>query len=291
MLRVPVDIAARITGANAEEDKILIARGNVTASSVDFATTLFYLCHDNNSLISNTAMETLKSLSADIVVEISADETVHPKLLDAIARLHWTKQDVVDNLAINSALSQETASFLAAQGLALFALEVKEPIIDNEESNQVDDELLEDEVIDEENEEFKTKYQQSQVMGIGEKIKIGLTGDKEWRMILIKDSNKLVSGSVIKNPRITEPEILVIAKSAIQNDEVIRLICSNKEWVKNYQIRKALVENHKTPLPFALRYMASLTDKDLGFLAKSKNITTVLSTQARRLLNSKNKNR
>src|SRR6185369_14271847 len=119
---------------------------------------------------------------------------------------------------------------------------------------------------------------------ISEKIKMALTGDKEWRSVLINDNNKMVSGSVIKNPRITEGEILQILKVGVQNDEIIRLICANKEWVKNYLIRKALVECPKTPLPNALRFLASLGEKDVAAYAKSKNISSVISTQAKRLI-------
>ena len=125
------------------------------------------------------------------------------------------------------------------------------------------------------------------MMGIAEKIKMALSGDKEWRAILIKDSNKLVSGSVIKNPRITEAEIHTLVKTGVQNDEIMRLICSNKEWIKNYKIRKALVENPRTPLPNALRYLATLGVKDIAGYAKSKNIGSVISTQAKRMLLSK----
>jgi hypothetical protein len=149
--------------------------------------------------------------------------------------------------------------------------------------------LTDDEEFCEDEDEFRSKYQLSQQMGVGDKIKMALTGDKEWRNILLKDANKLVSGAVVKNPRITEGEILTIAKSNVQNDEIMRVICANKEWVKIYMIRKALVENHRTPLPVALRFMASLTEKDLAFLAKSKNVSTVIAGQARRALISKNK--
>ena len=69
----------------------------------------------------------------------------------------------------------------------------------------------------------------------------------------------------------------------------MRAICINREWLKNYQIRKALVMNCKTPLPAALRFLATLTDKDIAFLAKSKNVSTVVSTQARRLILNKKK--
>jgi hypothetical protein len=113
---------------------------------------------------------------------------------------------------------------------------------------------------------------------------MALTGDKEWRSILIKDANKLVSGGVVKNPRITEAEILNLVKTGVQNDEIMRLICSNKEWVKNIKIRKALVENPRTPVPNALRFLATLGEKDIAGYAKSKNLSSVISTQAKRML-------
>ena len=96
---------------------------------------------------------------------------------------------------------------------------------------------------------------------------------------------------MVKNPRMTEGEVLTIAKSAVQNDEIMRVICANKEWVKNPLIRKALAENSKTPLPAALRFVATLSQKDLSLMAKSKNISTVIASQARRILLTKKKGR
>jgi hypothetical protein len=49
-------------------------------------------------------------------------------------------------------------------------------------------------------------------------------------------------------------------------------------------IRKALIDCPKTPLPNSLRYLASLNEKDIATYAKSRNISSVLSTQAKRLL-------
>ena len=93
------------------------------------------------------------------------------------------------------------------------------------------------------------------------------------------------------SPRLPEAFRRFAAKVAIdtsalqfESDEIMRLICANKEWTKNYQIRKALAENNKTPLPNALRYISTLTEKDLANLAKSKNVSNVISTQARRIL-------
>jgi len=49
------------------------------------------------------------------------------------------------------------------------------------------------------------------------------------------------------------------------------------------------VENSKTPLPKALRFMTTLSERDLVSLAKSKNVVTVIATQARRLVMAKQK--
>lgn len=134
-----------------------------------------------------------------------------------------------------------------------------------------------------------SKYQQAIEMGISEKIKMALTGDKEWRNIFIKDANKLVSSAVLKNPRVTEGEVLMIAKNKSSSEELIRLITLEREWVKQYEIKRALVLHPRTPLPKALRYMGFLTEKDLKNLAKSRGVAQALVNNARRMLSDKNK--
>ena len=211
--------------------------------------------------------------------------------------------EVVTALLATELLSSQAREFLQRQQVPAPVMPEDSPAPDNEgepeESSPLDEDVPPDDdlpdsedeppveevaEIDEEDEQYLSKYKIAMIMGIGEKIKMALTGDKEWRAILIKDANKLVSGSVIKNPRITDGEILNILKVGVQNDEIIRLICANKEWVKNYLIRKALIACPKTPLPNALRYLATMTVKDLAGYAKSKNISSVIVTQARRIL-------
>ena len=68
-----------------------------------------------------------------------------------------------------------------------------------------------------------SKYQLALEMGVSEKIKMALTGDKEWRSIFLKDPNKLVSSAVMKNPRITDGEVLAVAKNKSSSEELIRL--------------------------------------------------------------------
>lgn len=277
------------------EEKLQVIREAQLLSPGDRATILFLFASDPDPAVHSSARAAFRDLPDDVLDAVLNWREAHPKLLNALARLHFSNRHLAVRIAEHHHCDDGTLAFLVAKGIVS---EHGRKVLNSQptvaDAAETEEELYPEESdapVDEESEEFKSKYQLSQIMGVAEKIKFAQTGDKEWRMILIKDSNKLVSGTVIKNPRITEAEVLTILKSSIQNDEILRVICANKEWVKNYQIRKALVENVKTPLPMALRFLATLSEKDLASLAKSKNVQSVLSTQARKLLMNKKKDK
>jgi hypothetical protein len=293
-LRLSTAAAVYARGDAPKQEKLKAARGEVPFGANDLGTLLLLLSFDADPEVKGAAVHTLREMPHELLTAIAGSRETHPKVLDLLARLHFGKGDFVEKLLDHPAVEPRTVEFLASKGCAVPA---ENPVatfpeaLNQEVEADVEEACApeEDGGYEEEEEEYKSKYKLCQELGVADKIKIALSGDKEWRSILLKDSNKLVSGAAIKNPRITEPEVLAIAKSKIQNDEILRVICMNKEWLKNYQIRKALVENSKTPLPSALRFMSTLTEKDLAALAKSKNVGTVISTQARRILTAKKK--
>lgn len=134
-----------------------------------------------------------------------------------------------------------------------------------------------------------TKYQMIQELSVGDKVKLALTGDKEWRSLLLKESNKQISGAVLKNPRITEKEVLILCQNRSSNEELIRIILLNREWLKNYSIRLALAMHPRTPLNQAMRFLSTLSEKDLRKLSKSRNISSALVNACRRMLMAKSK--
>lgn len=284
-LKVSAAAAALLQPTADRQEKLGAARGEASLAPADQATVLLYLCHDRDGEVQRTALLTVARLTEDQLAVMLDEEQLHPRVLDLLARRASLTATTLAMLLRHPHLPPETATMLRDRYPASAGLLDMDgvPEGEGEETDSVDEE----EFPVEEDEEYQSKYQLAQTMGTGEKIKMALTGDKEWRSIFLKDANKLVSSAVIKNPRITDAEVLGVCKSTVQNDEIIRLICANKEWVKNYQIRKALVENHKTPLPAALRFLATLGEKDVATLAKSKNISSVIATQARRQLLSK----
>ncbi len=126
-----------------------------------------------------------------------------------------------------------------------------------------------------------------QSMSVSEKIKLALRGNRDARMLLIRDANKMIRRFVLQNPRIGDEEIIAIAKNRSADDDLLRSIGDSRDWTKNYQVRLSLVTNPKTPLVIALRFVSGLLDRDIRMLAKSKNVSQTVSAAAKRIVNSK----
>jgi hypothetical protein len=132
-------------------------------------------------------------------------------------------------------------------------------------------------------------YSLLQNLSVFQKIKLGRMGNKEARSLLVRDRNKIVAVAAVTSPKITDQELITIAQSRVVGDEVIRVICRNKDITKNYQVKLALSTNPKTPQATAMKFVNYLQDKDLRALVRSKDVPTVISTHARRLLTRKGK--
>ena len=120
-------------------------------------------------------------------------------------------------------------------------------------------------------------------MSIIERVKVALLGGKDARMILAHDSNRVVRRYVLMNPRITDGEIAGIANSKLADEEILRVIADKKEWMKNYQVRLAVIRNPKTPLVTAMNLLPTLMMRDLGKLAKSRDAPEGVVHHARRI--------
>lgn len=130
----------------------------------------------------------------------------------------------------------------------------------------------------------KSRFQEIKDLPVPDKVKLAMSGDKEARSILLRDSNKQVQEAVLDSPRITEGEVAGVANSRNVSDELLRKIAQSREWMKNYQIRLGLVNNPKTPLPIGIKIVGTLMIADLKRLSKNKGVSNVLVTAAQRVL-------
>lgn len=129
-----------------------------------------------------------------------------------------------------------------------------------------------------------TILQEINNMSISERIKLALTGSKTHRLILLKDSNKMVSLSVVESPKLTTDEVLLIARNRSLPSEIVAKVSKNREWVKNYAVVVELAQNPKTPIKEALGFLTKLHIQDLKLLSRNKNINSVVRQVAHNFL-------
>ncbi len=120
-------------------------------------------------------------------------------------------------------------------------------------------------------------------MGVKDRVKLGMKGDREARNILIRDPNKLVSGAVVNNPRISEKEVENIAAMRTISEEILRQIATNRQWSRSYPIMHNLVRNPRLPIANAMTIMNRLQLRDLMALSKNRNVSDAVRRQALRL--------
>jgi hypothetical protein len=228
-------------------------------------------------IIANNQLRLLRH--DDIVRQLAKNPIAEGALIDGVC-----------DFAVRSGLQLLDVPQMKAARVRLYGPEVAETPPD---PGPTADEVMIEFKVGEENaapmEEGKrlTMSQKIMKMNISEKIKLATKGNKEARSILIRDSNKLVSVAVIRSPRITDGEVLVQANNKTANDEVLRIICGDREWVKMYPVKLALVKNPKVPQAISMRFLSTLRETDVKNLARDRNVPNVIQMMARKMVSKK----
>jgi hypothetical protein len=292
----------------------MAAGGALPLEPIELATVLFALTRDPDTEVKERAHQSLSGLPESVLNTVLTGPS-HPILLAFLAHLHLSNNQsrLLRCEAIVEALGENPLTGRAVIERILTFLGVS-PEEDEEQEDELggEDDLSEEDAeaailallgddaahlakhlagdgeIDDE--ELKgSLYNAVQKMGVMQKVKLARTGGKEARGLLIRDRNKVVSSSVIQSPKITESEVITIAQNRSVPDDVLRIISNNREWTRSYKIKLALTMNPKSPQPTAIKYLNYLQDRDLKTIMKSRDVPSVISTHARRLLSKEGK--
>jgi hypothetical protein len=261
--------------------------------------------------LEQSTVETLAERASERVGElIATNEELMLRFPTAIEKLYLNKSvrmstaDRLIELAVRNGLELGIPAFKeAAQAIR------DELIVEPTEARSFDDELfLETETvarstavegatedtheIDEEGEEklrdkFLPLHARIAQMTITQKIRRATLGTSAERLLLVRDSNRLVASAAVKSPMLKENEACVISASRNVSDEVLRILANNREFTRNYQVKLNLVTNPRTPFTFVARIIPHLREADLKALSRSKNVTGAVATAVKQQLGRK----
>ncbi|MGA8142740.1 MAG: hypothetical protein WB987_02495 [Candidatus Acidiferrales bacterium] len=289
-----------------------VCSGGISLSPEDRAELLAVLAADADATIAERARNALVTLPPESFVAALARPDADPHLFKYCADNVAEKPSVADTMAKNeacpTALVTRAARHLTAAGI--------QALLDNMERLSSDQHLvealaqsqgaskeqqallaeihknepipvkdLEEAAKEAEPDPVKRETLLKQVahMNVVQRLTLALKGNREARMILIKDPNKLVQRCVLQSPRLTDMEVESFAKMTNLSDEVFRVISLTRKFMKSYVIMKNLVSNPKTPLDISLHLLPRLSATDLKLLSTNKNIPDTLRSIALKL--------
>jgi hypothetical protein len=128
----------------------------------------------------------------------------------------------------------------------------------------------------------RSAYKRILTLNTAQRAILAMKGGREERLILVRDTNKIVALSVLKNPRLGEDEAAHIAAMRSVSDEILRTIGNHREFVKSYSVAAALVRNPRTPPGISTNFVGRLVNKDLKTLGTDKNVPEIIRRMAKR---------
>jgi hypothetical protein len=304
-------------GNATREDKLAVCTGGVKLPPPDLAEILTVLALDSDELISTRAQESILALPIENFVEALNRQQALEPLFEFAAKNLAAKPGIADALIKNKNCSAEhlvpLVQHLSALGVQSLMDELervsdsrelaealeKSSSVTLEQKSQLH-ELLSDSMPDMEaltealadaepdNERRKTLLQQISTMTVSQRVKFAMKGGSEARRTLIRDTNKVVQRAVLQSPRLTDQEVEAFASMTNLTDEILRMIGKNRNFRKNYNIVRNLLNNGKAPLDISLNLLPMINPQDLKKLGMNKNIPETLRATAVKLMRQRN---
>jgi hypothetical protein len=307
-------------GNATREEKLAVCTGGVKLPAPDLAEILSVLALDSDELISTRAQESILALPIENFVEALHRQQALEPLFEFAAKNLAAKPGIADALIKNKNCPAEhlvpLVQHLSALGVQSLMDELdrvsdsrelaealeKSTSITLEQKNQLNEllsdampdmEALADALADAEpdNERRKTLLQQISTMTVSQRVKFAMKGGSEARRTLIRDNNKVVQRAVLQSPRLTEQEVEAFASMTNLTDEILRLIGKNRNFRKNYNVVRNLLNNGKAPLDCSLGLLPMLNPPDLKKLGMNKNIPETLRATAVKLMRQRNESK
>lgn len=262
-----------------------------------------------NPSLSNTTMARIARTCSDRVAErVAVNEQrmlAAPLIVEALYKNRNTRMSTIDRLielCVRNGVVLEGVATFQAHADAIAGQLIPEPSDEPLPSDvafvralETDDDGDPLEIDKAEGaEEIKKKYlplaNQVFDMSTQDKLRLTLTGNASARALLVRDSNKQVSFAAVSSPTTSESEANNMAHSRQVGEDVLRFIGNKREWLGNYELKKALMFNPKTPVGISMKFVSHLHASDLRDLSRSRGVPSAVKSAAlQRLAKKENK--
>jgi hypothetical protein len=106
----------------------------------------------------------------------------------------------------------------------------------------------------------------------GVRVSMARSGNRQKLACLLADTNPLVIRALLKNPSLTESDVLKLSSRRPAAADVQREVFHSRKWSARYSVKKALVLNPYTPTDIGMKIVHMLMIQDLRSIAESRDL-------------------
>jgi Tfp pilus assembly protein PilZ len=130
----------------------------------------------------------------------------------------------------------------------------------------------------------ETAQQRMRGLSAAQQQKVARQGELGDRVVLERIYGKFVWEPLLRNPRISVPEVARIARMGTLPRPLIELIVSNRAWLSGSPVRRALLSNPRVSADLVKKILAVVPPNELRLMAKQTAYSQAVRQAARRLL-------
>jgi Tfp pilus assembly protein PilZ len=147
-----------------------------------------------------------------------------------------------------------------------------------------DEQTPEDESTDEERRKALSTHERLRGLTVAAQLKMAREGEINERTVLERLYGKTVWEAILRNPRVSLPEVARIARMGTLPRPQLELIAGNAAWLTSGQVRRALLQNHRLPRDVVDKVLRATPKHELKLIPKQTAYPHAVRDAARRLL-------
>jgi hypothetical protein len=121
-------------------------------------------------------------------------------------------------------------------------------------------------------------------LDVGERLNVARGPNMQDRILLERIYGAIVWEPLLRNPKITVPEVARIAKKGTISRPLVDLIVDNEAWIHQSVVRRALLGNPRLSPDNATKVLRTLPQRELKLVPKQKAYPALVRAAAQRLL-------
>jgi hypothetical protein len=119
---------------------------------------------------------------------------------------------------------------------------------------------------------------------IAAQLKVAREGEIHERTVLERLYGKTVWEAILRNPRVTLPEVSRIARMGNLPRPQLELIAGTAAWLTSGQVRRALLQNHRLTRDVIEKVLRATPKHELKLIPKQSAYSHTVRDAARRML-------